>query len=333
MHVPMKHRFSGLLLAAVMFSVVLLPKPAAAYRKVWLDQRNQDQNHSVQLTSVSPSDPDAQELLKLLQIEISASDPVWQDQTFIDLVATYKDIRAKSLGVVSDVGDIVVEAFDLADLLSRVDSDTFRKQFSMTEEERAQLQEMRGQLQDQLAEFKQDPEAFLSEFLSQLPDRSNYFDEYTGVNYGINGYGYADPYEPVEEGRIVWLIDGSYSEQGKNWTTEWTQVDGPEVQWLATDSEHDRAFIVPSLEGYPDLTYLTFEQYVKDEDGNESTSYVYVDLARDSQPQSEVAQLYQEVMGYEIADEDLTYWQAKYDQGMSLDDIRKHFELFKELGW
>jgi hypothetical protein len=125
-------------------------------------------------------------------------------------------------------------------------------------------------------------------------------------------------------------MDASYNPTGMDWTSEWTQTDGPEVIWLDTDSQHDTAFIVPSLEGF-DGDYLTFELFVSDDEGNESTSYVYVDLERGDI--DAVSRMHQEVLGYEISETDWTYWNEKYEQGMSLEEIRKHFELFAEYGW
>lgn len=316
----MKQRYFAVLATLSLLAALVLPQQTLAARTIWLQRQQQE---STFVSTISPADPQALELLDILHIELQATDPLWSDADFIAFVMKYKEIRQNGIDLISDLGDLVLQAFDLDDLGAKVDDERIQQAFALTEEERAAQEELKTYIKENLEAFKADPNAFLEEFVGSMDG----LDDYEFINDEIPyAYGYADPYGPVEAGRVVWLYNDSYNPLGTDMTATWTQTYGPEVTWLNTDSGGNAAFIMPDLQdsGYD---YLLFELMV-DNGVSTSTYEVYVEAYVPLQ--SEVADAFREIMGREIDDFHHAYWEELWYQGMPIEQIRHHFELLKE---
>lgn len=317
----MKKHYFGLLAAVGMAVTLALPQETFAARKIWLERQQQEQAY---VSTISPADPEAQEILALLQIELQATDPVWSDQDFIALVTKYKDIRRQGIDLIGEAAELVLQAFELDELGERIDDERFQDAFALNEYERQQQEELKAYIKENIEAFKQDPDAFLEGFLNSFQGyEDEYFYEYD--EYAPYAYGYADPYEPVEAGRVVWLYDDSYNPLESEMTVTWRQTYGPDVTWLNTTSTKDVAFIMPDLSGTD--SYLAFE-VTADNGSGTSTYEVYVEGLVPFQ--SEVADAYREVMGREISEFDHAYWDELWYQGWPIEQIRAHFELMKQ---
>lgn len=330
MNVTMNRFFASVALATMASAALLVPQSAQAARTIWLQRAQQEQLAA----SVSPADPEAQEFLQLLGIEVSSSDAIWSDHNFADLVTKYKEARALGLNLVGDLGKLMLMAFDLQDIGARITDERFQEFFALSEEDKVMQTQLREEIQTSLDAFRSDPQSFLEEFLSgfnegySILEEYDHYDEYYDESAPY-AYGYADPYGYVETGRVVWLFDDSYNPLDSDMTIYWTQIGGPDVTWLTTDSDRDVAFIMPSFDGWEYESYLTFE-VTADNGYSQNTYTVYVDWQASYEEGNEVAAIFYEVMGYEIDESRLQYWQGEYDNGMSLEQIRRHFELYYE---
>lgn len=309
----------GLVLATNIF---MMPAQASAYSV-------QFRNHvteTVQITSISPGDPDAQQLLEMLGVTLPITDPTWSDNNFVAMITKYKSIKARLTTIITEGGDLALEAMDIADLAGKVNNEQFA-QFTLSESERAELDAVRSELVLNLDELKQNPDQILEiieSFTNGFTDGYGNFDESFDEGYGLYAYGYSDPYEPANAGQLVWLYEDSYNPLDTDLNVTWTQVDGPEVMWVKTTCATCRAFIAPSLAD-EDYDYLTFELTV--DNGSESNStnvYVYV-----NRPSSDVAELYYEVMGVDADELTLEYWESLWDYGFTLEQIREQFVLLR----
>lgn len=304
-----------------MVGTLAVPATTLASRNIIIARQQEQQL----MTAISPGDTEAQELLESLGITLEPTDELWYDEHFIALVQKYKELRAQGLDIVGQVGDLVLEAFDMVDIGSQIDREEFQAIFAMTPEEKAQQEELKAYIKNNLEAFKADPETFLNEVLNNLGTT----DEFFPAPYDENApyaYGYSDPYDAVDTGRIVWLHDGSYNPLEGEMTVSWEQTYGPEVTWLKTTSLNDAAFIMPSLAD-AEADYLVFT--VTADNGVATNTYdVYVYWLRPYE--GDVAETFREVMGREIDAFHYAYWDELHYQGMSIEQIRKHFELMKQ---
>lgn len=312
----MKHSlFAPAMLLSMAGSLVL---PSATFART-ITQAPQYQQQI--FSTISPGDVDAMELLEMMDIHLQATDEVWSDPNFVALVEKYRAFKANAITIIDDAQVSVTILLDMLTLSNKIDHPSFQQGTIDTTEE---IDALRAILVQQLEDAKLDPTPFVEGLLSILAPMDDY--EYTYDEQAPYAYGYSDPYEAVEAGRIVWLMDDSYNPLETDMTISWQQTYGPDVTWLTTDSETDVAFIMPSLE-YEDSDYLTFE--VTADNGYSSDTYeVYVYWYRPFE--GEVADAYREIMGREIDSTDYYYWDDKWYYGMPIEEIRKHFELMKE---
>lgn len=287
----------------------------------------------VSAASLSPKDADAQELLQSLGVQLEDTDPLWQDGNFIAFVNKYKEIKQNGVKLMQDAGDLALQTFDLVDLGAQVQHPQFQEAFTLSLEEQAQIEEAR----QYIIKMQEDPEAFLNglmqDYQGSMPTSMDTHRD-TGLGYSVPlAYGYTDALSPVEAGRVVWLYDGTPSEAGIPMETTWTQVTGPEVQWLKTTESYNRAFIVPSLADY-DEDYLSFEMKVEyDYLATPSTYTVHVPVKRPAQTVASVdpiTQLYQQVLQRNPDNSGLRYWTEKHKNGMTLDQVRAEFQKSDE---
>lgn len=317
----MKQHLFGAALTMAMLGTLAMPATSLAARNIITARQYEQQN----LTAISPGDTDAQELLSSLGIELQPSDELWYNADFIALVQKYKELRSQGLDIVGQVGELVLEAFDMTDIGSRIDREEFQAIFAMTPEEKAQQEELKAYIKENLDAFKANPDAFLSEILNNLGTTDNLFPEPYDENAPY-AYGYSDPYDAVDTGRIVWLHDGSYNPLDGEMTVTWEQTYGPSVTWLNTTSKNDAAFIMPSLAD-AEADYIVFT--VTADNGVSTSTYdVYVYWLRPYE--GEVAEAYREIFGREIDAFHYAYWDELHYQGMSIEQIRQHFELMRD---
>jgi hypothetical protein len=321
----MKHLFSVLALGAMLtVSTFAIPTSASAY-SVHFKNRVME---PVLISSISPADTDAQELLQMLGVTLSPTDATWSEANFVAMVTKYKSIKSRLVTIVTEGGDLALEALDIADLAGKVNNEQF-SQFAMTESERAELNAVREELKVTLEEIERNPdqlleliESFTNGFADGFEGFDSTYDDYQ--DYTLYAYGYSDPYEPANAGQLVWLYEDSYNSMDSNVTVSWTQVDGPEVNWVNTTCATCRAFIAPSVDG-EEYDYLTFELTVDNGYETDSTYvYVYVNTAENA-----IAELYYEVMGMDADELTLEYWQALWDYGFTLEQLREQFVLLR----
>ncbi len=271
-------------------------------------------------TTISPGDVDAMELLSFLDIELQATDEVWSDANFIAMVQKYRDFKANAITIIDDAQVSVNLLLDMVSLSTQIDHEAFDVGTVDTTEE---VEALRALMVQQLEDSKIDPTPFVESLLSILAPMDSTYEYDEQAPYA---YGYSEPYEAVEAGRIVWLMDDSYNPLESDMTITWEQTYGPEVTWLTTDSATNVAFLMPSLAN-EESDYLAFE--VTADNGYASDSYeVYVYWYRPFE--GEVADAYREIMGREIESDDYYFWDNKWYYGMPIEHIRKHFELLKE---
>ncbi len=320
----MKQHLIGAALTLGMVGSMAMPSVTLASRNIIIARQQEQQV----LTSISPADEDAQALLKDLNITLEASDPLWNDSNFIALVQKYKEIRALGLDIVGQIGELVLQAFDMVDIASQIDRAEFQAISPQTPEEKAQQEELKAYIRENIDALKADPDAFFEQILGNLPapEQPYEFEHEEYDSQSPYAYGYADPYDAVEAGHVVWLFDDSYNPLSNEMTITWTQTSGPDVTWLNTTSDRDVAFIMPSLQGEGE-DYLSFT--VTADNGYAQTSYdVYVYWL--APYEGDLAEVYSEVMGREIDDFTFNYWDQLHYDGMSIEQIRAHFELMKQ---
>ncbi len=246
--------------------------------------------------TLDPNDDNIKEFLASLNIQLQPTDTLWQNKEFVEFVSSYKNIQTEVRSMQESIIAIAYEVLDLFEAGATLSDPRIREALDIDadisdEELQAGLMELanlRKMIDEHADEFLNE-DLIMGDMsnlddlfeLIDLFDVLNLDDDYYDDDYYTDEfylYAWQDPYDIVEAGNIVTMmseIDGDFTMDDLEIT--WTQLNGPDVTWLATDSEYTAAFIVPEYDTLGEDTYLEFEVHAKYGD-KEDWTYVYVDL-------------------------------------------------------
>jgi hypothetical protein len=244
--------------------------------------------------TLDPNDDNIKEFLASLNIQLQPTDTLWQNKEFVEFVSSYQNIRTEVRSMQESIIAIAYEVLDLFEAGATILDPRIREALDIDEDiSDEELQAGLMELANLRKMIDENAEEFLNEDLLMgdmtnlddlfdlidlfgVLDENDYYDDY--YTDGFYLYAWQDPYDIVEAGNIVTImseIDGNFTKDDLEIT--WTQLNGPDVTWLNTDSKYTSAFIVPEYDILGDDTYLEFEVHAKAGD-QEDWAYVYVDL-------------------------------------------------------
>jgi hypothetical protein len=237
---------------------------------------------------INPYDEDVAQFLEMLEIELSPTESIWSDPTFVEFMNDYKELMSKSDELVDLLADVTLGFLDLVEKGDSIADARFQEIMELSDGDREELQNVRTDITEELDDLKNDEMGFIEFFLlGMMTDGLDDFNDDYDDNEFYDDYdfeeslwvdAYTETYEAVEAGNIIFMEANVFQAVGDVIYT-WEQTYGPDVtNFLSTEGEGTMAFIIPEYDLLGDDTYIEFIVTVVDEAGNEDYNYVWADL-------------------------------------------------------
>lgn len=292
----------------------------SAERGVVTLKKQNDQRFHATMVRLDPYSAENEALLEELGIELQPVDPIWQDEDFAEFLALMKE--ADRLETEGDLVNAMYTLFAAIDLMDEIN----HRELTLLPEEREFFDRLRSAIDENPFAFEADPEYFLVEQVLVIwgEELEKAFEEYE-ENLGVNEiYAYADPGGYAYPEETVYLRLSTTAPEGLD--VSWRQTYGPNVQWLATSSNLESAFIVPQgSEGESLIFEYTITRLGQTKTGRVDLQVFDNPLSTFVAPDDAITHLYHSLLARDPDPDGYVYWKQQYDSGMSLDEIAQTF--------